>query len=37
MGVNGKSPYAGVGSYGTRLPLKLYPIIDTSKSIRKEQ
>lgn len=36
MGVNGKSPYAGVGPFGTRLPVKLYPIIDTSKSIRKE-
>jgi hypothetical protein len=33
MGVNGKNPYAGVGSYGTRIPFSIKPITDTGKSI----
>ena len=31
MGVNGKSPYAGPDPYGTRLPLVINPLIDTTK------
>jgi hypothetical protein len=34
MGENGKNPYAGIGPYGTRIPLILKPIIDTTGNKR---
>jgi hypothetical protein len=34
MGENGKSPYAGMGPFGTRIPLVLKPLIDTTGNKR---